>query len=104
MSIEAAAALTKLAGASQSEAVSSQLSSTIAPSSQPFGTLMDALQNLNGQMAVNQQDLAALATGQSDELHRVIMNMESAKLSFDLALQVRNKVLDAYQELMRMQI
>jgi len=45
-----------------------------------------------------------MAVGQSDELHRIVMNLESTKMTFDLALQVRNKVLDAYQELMRMQI
>jgi flagellar hook-basal body complex protein FliE len=62
------------------------------------------MQDLSTQMAANQQSVESLAVGQSDELHRVIMNMESTKLSFDLALQVRNKALDAYQELMRMQV
>jgi len=33
-----------------------------------------------------------------------MMNLESTKLAFDLTLQIRNKVLDAYQELMRMQV
>jgi flagellar hook-basal body complex protein FliE len=33
-----------------------------------------------------------------------MMSLEKAKLSFELALQVRNKLLEAYQDIMRMQI
>ena len=47
---------------------------------------------------------AKLAAGESVDLHQVMINMESANLSFGLALQVRNKLLDAYQEVMRMSV
>jgi flagellar hook-basal body complex protein FliE len=75
-----------------------------AASSTTFDSLVQGLQNLNSQMTVDQHAIESLAIGQGEDLHRVIMNLESTKLQFDLALQVRNKVLDAYQELMRMQI
>jgi flagellar hook-basal body complex protein FliE len=45
-----------------------------------------------------------LVLGKSDNLHRVMMDVESARLSLDIVIQVRNRVVDAYQELMRMQI
>jgi flagellar hook-basal body complex protein FliE len=66
--------------------------------------LVQNVQDLNSQITVDQATIQSLAAGKSDDLHRVIMDLESTKLKFDLALQVRNKVLDAYQELMRMQI
>jgi flagellar hook-basal body complex protein FliE len=45
-----------------------------------------------------------LAAGDATNLHQVMISLEKAKLSFEMALQVRNKLLDAYQEIMRMQI
>ena len=45
-----------------------------------------------------------LATGQPVELHDVMIAMEKAGLAFQLTTQVRNKMVEAYQEVMRMQI
>ena len=45
-----------------------------------------------------------LLSGETEELHTTIMAAQRAELSFDLFLQVRNKVVSAYQEIMRMQI
>jgi flagellar hook-basal body complex protein FliE len=53
------------------------------------------------------QDQAAeairdMAGGGTQDLHRTMVLMEKADLSFKLMMQVRNKLLDAYQEIMRM--
>jgi len=69
-----------------------------------FAKLMDQVTALNDRMQANDASLQSLALGDTDQLHRVIMNLESTRLSFDLMLQVRSKVLDAYQELMRQQV
>lgn len=45
-----------------------------------------------------------LALGEGASLHQVMIDMEQAKLSFQLLAQVRNKMLEAYQEVMRMQV
>lgn len=45
-----------------------------------------------------------LALGKVDNLHHVMIEMEKSRLSLQLMLQVRNHVLDAYQELVRMQL
>lgn len=45
-----------------------------------------------------------LATGQSQSLHEVMIHMEEAKLSFQLLAQVRTRLLEAYQEVMRTQV
>lgn len=74
--------------------------------SQPsaFDTLVSQIAGVNEQMQINTQAVQSVALGQTDNLHQVMMNLERTKLNFDLLLQVRNKVLDAYQEMMRMQI
>lgn len=43
-------------------------------------------------------------TGERGDLHNVILQMERADLTFQTMLQVRNKLLDAYREIMRMQV
>lgn len=45
-----------------------------------------------------------LATGQTQDLHTVMVALEKANLSLGLTIEVRNKVLDAYNQIMRMQI
>jgi flagellar hook-basal body complex protein FliE len=54
------------------------------------------------------QDAATSAqkflSGEGEELHTTIMAAQKAELSFDMFLQVRNKVVSAYQEVMRMQM
>ncbi|MHC4787681.1 MAG: flagellar hook-basal body complex protein FliE [Planctomycetota bacterium] len=45
-----------------------------------------------------------LSTGATDNLHQVIVAMSEADLSFRLMMQVRNKLLEAYKEIMRMQV
>jgi flagellar hook-basal body complex protein FliE len=43
-------------------------------------------------------------SGDGEELHDVAMKTQEAELSFDLFLQVRNKIVSAYQEVMRMPV
>jgi flagellar hook-basal body complex protein FliE len=48
--------------------------------------------------------VARLAAGDTDNLHQVMIALEEAKLSFQLMVQVRNKLLESYQDILRMQI
>ena len=43
-------------------------------------------------------------SGEGEELHRVALASQQAELSFQLFMQVRNKIVSAYQEVMRMQV
>jgi|SRR5277367_3473673 len=43
-------------------------------------------------------------SGEGEELHDVAMKTQEAELSFDLFMQVRNKIVSAYQEVMKMQV
>jgi flagellar hook-basal body complex protein FliE len=60
-----------------------------------------ALNDLQNQAADQSQ---ALATGQATDVASVVTTVEQAALAMQLAVQVRNKAVDAYQELMRMQV
>lgn len=68
----------------------------------------DYLQNALNQ--VNQDQLnaealtKALATGEVEDLHQVMIASQQAMLSLQLTIQIRNKVVEAYQEIMRMQL
>jgi flagellar hook-basal body complex protein FliE len=58
----------------------------------------------------NKQDAQAnaavenLTLGQTDNLHGVMLSMAQADLSFRLVLEIRNRLTEAYQEIMRMQV
>ena len=45
-----------------------------------------------------------LALGQTDNLHGVLLQVAQADLSFRLMLEIRNRLMDAYQDIMKMQI
>jgi flagellar hook-basal body complex protein FliE len=62
------------------------------------------VEHVNGRIAESDQQLQALATGEAQNLHQVMISLEEARLSFQLLAQVRNRVLEAYQDVMRMQL
>lgn len=99
MSIEAISAL-GLSAATQGSALAG--AAPAAPGN--FGAMLDGIERLNGQMRANDMSIRELALGGTDNLHQVMMNLEHTRLEFELLLQVRNKTLEAYQELMRMQV
>lgn len=66
--------------------------------------IVAGLQELNGQLLATQGDLQRLAVGDVSNLHEVMVRLEESRIALQLALQVRNRVLEAYQDVMRMQI
>lgn len=50
------------------------------------------------------QNLRALAAGQDVAVHDVMISMETARMNLMLMVEVRNRLVEAYQELMRMQL
>lgn len=59
---------------------------------------VNKMQNQADQATVN------LATGNVEDVHKAMIEMQKAKLALDFTIQVRNKVIEAYQEIMRMQV
>ncbi len=77
-----------------------------APASgQSFGSmLMDQVTKLDGMQQNAAAQSQALATGQASDVSSVVAALEQASLSMQLAVQVRDKAVEAYSDLMHMQI
>ena len=70
-----------------------------------FGTWFgEQLADVNRQLAVADHGVQRLAAGDASNLHQVMIDLEQAKVSLQLVMQVRNHLLDAYHELMQMQM
>jgi flagellar hook-basal body complex protein FliE len=70
-----------------------------------FGQWLDAqIVGLNRDLQRSDELVRQLATGRSGNLHHIMIELEKAKLNFELVMQVRNKALDAYREIIRMQL
>ena len=79
--------------------------STERPSSDAFGSLLNKLvQDVNAKQVDAHNAVASLQSGGNVSLHQAVIAMEEANISFQLMVEVRNKLLEAYQELMRMQV
>lgn len=59
---------------------------------------------VNEKQAVATEKVSAVVTGESNDLHNAMIALEEANISFQLMLEVRNKMLEAYQEINRMNI
>ncbi|WP_413381628.1 flagellar hook-basal body complex protein FliE [Alkalihalobacillus sp. 1P02AB] len=64
----------------------------------------DALNNVNQLQQESGQKTQQLVTGQIDDLHEVMIAGQKASVALQATVEVRNKVVEAYQEIMRMQV
>jgi flagellar hook-basal body complex protein FliE len=68
------------------------------------GVLDNALKELNDAQVKADQLTLELLTGEIQDVHQVTVAMTEAKLAMQLAVEMRNKIIEAYQEVSRMQI
>lgn len=66
--------------------------------------LKDKLTSLNAQQADSASATQDMATGRVDDIAQTMLRIEQANVSLQMATQVRNKVIEAYQEVLRMQM
>ncbi|MEL7603075.1 MAG: flagellar hook-basal body complex protein FliE [Bacillota bacterium] len=66
--------------------------------------LSNALQEARQTEAVNDENTLNLLSGDITDIHTATTQAKKAELSLNLAIQIRNKVIDAYNEVMRMQV
>ncbi|MBI5280094.1 MAG: flagellar hook-basal body complex protein FliE [Candidatus Solibacter usitatus] len=64
----------------------------------------EALKTVDSLHAQSSGSIERFLSGEGEDLHRVALEQQRAAVAFDLFLQVRNKMVQAYQELMRMQV
>jgi flagellar hook-basal body complex protein FliE len=62
------------------------------------------VQSIDEKSKVAGRNVAALMAGEDMSLGETMISLQESQLSFQLMVEVRNKLLDGYQELMRMQV
>jgi flagellar hook-basal body complex protein FliE len=81
--------------------------SSVKDDSSPAG-FADTAKKIFKEVDTMQKDadlkIEKFATGEITDIHEVTIAAEQARLAFSLLLQVRNKILEAYQEIMRTQV
>lgn len=66
--------------------------------------LKNKLDEINSQQVQADNSTEGLIEGDRTDIHNVMLDTEQAKMSLELAVQIRNKLVDAYQELNRTQL
>jgi len=66
--------------------------------------LNGAIQTIESASSDASSAVQKFLNGENEELHTAALAVQKANLTFDLGLQVRNKVVDAYQQIMQMQL
>ena len=78
--------------------------SATAPRESGFADLVASAIHETGKAQVNaERQVNAMLSGSGEDVHSAMLAVEQASLSFELILQVRNKVVNAYQEISRLQ-
>lgn len=65
--------------------------------------LAESIGKVNDHMIKADEKINAVVSGESEDIHGTLIQMQKADVSFRMLLQVRKKMLDTYQEVMRMQ-
>lgn len=81
------------------------INKTLKESTESFGdSLSQAIKDVNGLQKEAGAAIEKMVSGEAVDLHEVMIAAEKAKTSFDLLMEIRNKTIDAYRELMRIQV
>lgn len=76
-----------------------------SPGAPTFGEALEsALRAVDSEMQAADRGAAAYVGGANVDLHNVLLDIERADLSFRTMVQLRNKLLEAYQEMMRISV
>lgn len=81
-----------------------QSDSTSTPSLSFSDQVKNAIDHVNTLQSHADDLVEQVASGNPENAHQAVIAMQQSSMALDFTMQVRNKVLDAYQEIMRMQI
>jgi flagellar hook-basal body complex protein FliE len=87
-------------------AISSAASAVATPTEANGGfskILASAIDKVDDLQSQAEQKVTSMLAGNGEDIHSAALSVEKASLAFDLMLQVRNKVVNAYQEISRLQ-
>lgn len=80
-------------------------SSAAKPAEGPFATVINRLlATANTNQAQADQAVRELAMGRTDDLHNVMLAVAQADLTFRLVLEIRNRLVEGFQEVLRLQV
>lgn len=91
----------------QTPFIQNQLFNNVKPENKVEGfgqVLKDALKEVSAAQNESDKLTSQLITGEVQDVHEVMIASQKASLSLQMTMQVRNKVVEAYQEVMRMQV
>lgn len=78
---------------------------TPSPGGATFSSILqESLDKVNSDQVQADTAIKELVAGRSKNIHETLLTIERADTSLKLMMQVRNKILDAYKEIMRMQV
>lgn len=66
--------------------------------------LKNFVNDVNDMQMIAKESIEKLSAGEITDVHQVMVAVEKAGVSFDLMMEIRNKMMEAYQEIMRMQV
>ena len=79
--------------------------STSTKPAQSFGDVMtQAIGGVNDKMQTAEVEKAKVMSGETNNLHQAMLSIQEAGVAFSLMNEVRNKLVESYQEVMRMQV
>jgi flagellar hook-basal body complex protein FliE len=87
----------------------SEIGKTQSTGQQPGGvsfgeTLQGFLKDVNSMQAKAGESIDKMAAGEITDVHQVMSTVEEANVAFNMMMEIRNKVMDAYQEVMRIRL
>lgn len=101
MTIEAVPAL----GLDDEVAPAAARAAAAGPAAVPFAQLLgQGIEAVNQRLLASQSDLQGVALGEAANLHEVMIGLEESRVALQLMVQVRNRLLESYQDVMRMQV
>lgn len=91
---------------SMNESFGSKDAGTTAPTKDSgfLNLLENGIKEVNQQIKVSEKASMDLVSGRSSNIHETMLAVSRAEIGFNMIVQLRNKALEAYQEIMRMQV
>lgn len=66
--------------------------------------LTNAISGLDESLKSSEEQMTAFVAGETDNLHQVMISMQEAHINFQMVTEIRNKAVEVFQDLSRMQI
>ncbi|MCA9063969.1 MAG: flagellar hook-basal body complex protein FliE [Planctomycetaceae bacterium] len=71
----------------------------------PFADLVKGLiQDTSSQQTAADQEVQKLISGETESIHDIVLTTAKANMAFQLVMEIRNRLISSYQEIMRMQM